>query len=586
MTNDNDNDNDNGRDRMVMLSLNRNNDPPSRFWANGNFTVADDAPDDFSPSLVSLGFIKAAVRRSRRLVVVMAAVGFLLGAAAYVASPHAAQASTRLLLTVGPEPVAGTAIQNEQAIAQSRAVAGLVVHKLGLPQGVDGFLGSYAATPVTDRVLQLTVNAPSGDDAVTWANTLATEFLRYRAQQLKNTQQQMFVALDQQITQAKQQISATRNKIAGLLAQPRSPAQQGMLTKLRAQVTQENNALFILQQNVSSTRASTQETTVSEVTGSYVVDTAYLVPPHGKVKHLVLYAAIGLFAGLVLSLAFVVIRALISDRLFRRDDVARALGGPVKLSVGAVRLSRWRPGGKGLAAARATNVRRIVTHLGKLVPARSPRATSLAVVPVDDPRVAALSLMSLAISCAQQGMQVVVADLASDAPAAALVGSNKPGVGPANVDGAQLTVAVPERDDVEPAGPLSHASAPDQRSPFTEAVSAACASANLLLTLAPLDPALGGEHLATWATDAVVFVTAGQSSWTKIQAAGEMVRLSGSQLVSAVLVGADKTDDSLGVIREAEAGRDTQAVTMPSHPEPGIPSPQPTEARHGRRHYN
>ena len=578
MTNDN--------DRAVMLSLNRNNDPPSRFWADGNFMAADDAPEDFSPSLVSLGFIKAAVRRSRRLVVVMAAAGFLLGAAAYVASPHAAQATTRLILNVGPEAVPGTAIQDDVAIAQSRAVAGLVVRKLRLPQGADGFLGSYTATPVTDRVLQLTVNAPSGDDAQAWANTLATEFLQYRAQQLKNQQQQMFTALDQQVTQAKQQLDGTRRQIAALLAQPRSPTRQGQLTKLRTHVTQESGALFALQQNVNSTRAATEETTASEVTGSYVIDKAYLVPPHSKVKHLVLYAAIGLFAGLVLSLGFVVIRALISDRLFRRDDVSRALGARVRFSVGPVRFSRWRVGGKGLAAARGTNVRRIVTHLGKLVPARSRRATSLAVVPVDDPRVAALSLMSLAISCAQEGMQVVVADLATGAPAAGLVGSNKPGVGQVSVDNAHLIVAVPEGDDVEPAGPLEKSSPQARRSPFTEAVSAACASANVLLTLAPLDPALGGEYLATWATDAVVFVTAGRSSWTKIRAAGEMVRLSGTHLVSAVLVSADKTDDSLGVTPEAAVAHDAQAATRTSHPDPDIPSPQSAKARGGGRHYN
>ena len=80
----------------------------------------------------------------------------------------------------------------------------------------------------------------------------------------------------------------------------------------------------------------------------------------------------------------------------------------------------------------------------------------------------------------------------------------------------------------------------------------ACASANLLLTLATLDPSLGGEHLATWATDAVAVVTAGRSSWTKIHAVGEMIRLSGTRLVSAVLVGADKTDESLGVTQTPE----------------------------------
>ena len=68
-----------------------------------------------------------------------------------------------------------------------------------------------------------------------------------------------------------------------------------------------------------------------------------------------------------------------------------------------------------------------------------------------------------------------------------------------------------------------------------------------MLTLATLDPAFGGDHLATWATDAVAVVTAGESSAERIHAVGEMIRLAGMRLDSAVLVGADKGDESLGV---------------------------------------
>ena len=37
-----------------------------------------------------------------------------------------------------------------------------------------------------------------------------------------------------------------------------------------------------------------------------------------------------------------------------------------------------------------------------------------------------------------------------------------------------------------------------------------------------------GEHLPTWATDAVAVVTAGRWAWRKPDAAGEMIRLSGT----------------------------------------------------------
>ena len=58
---------------------------------------------------------------------------------------------------------------------------------------------------------------------------------------------------------------------------------------------------------------------------------------------------------------------------------------------------------------------------------------------------------------------------------------------------------------------------------------------------------MGAEYLATWASDAVVAVTAGQSSATRIHSVGELIRRSGTQLVSAVLVGADKSDETLGM---------------------------------------
>ena len=191
-----------------MLSLNKRNDLPGRFWSRRRFTAAEDEPADFNAGLASMGFIRAAIRRSARFWGAMAVAGLLIGAAVYEASPHAAQASTTLLLTVGPEAVPGTAIQDDQAIAQSRAVAGLVVRKLKLPQSVEQLPrdvhGHARHRPGAAHYGQRTVELMH---AVTRANALAAEFLRYRAKQLKADQQQMFVALDQQVNQAKQQIN-------------------------------------------------------------------------------------------------------------------------------------------------------------------------------------------------------------------------------------------------------------------------------------------------------------------------------------------------------------------------------------------
>ena len=304
------------------------------------------------------------------------------------------------------------------------------------------------------------------------------------------------------------------------------------------------------------------------IDGSGVLDAAALVP-HSHLKLVAINAVAGLVAGLALGLGIVIVQALVSDRLRRREDVAQALGVPVTLSVGSVHVSRWRPGGRGLAPARRRGAQRIVAHLRGAVPdgsPGSPGAAALAVVAVDNARVAALALVSLAVSCAKEGKKVVVADLCRGAPAGRLLGSRKPGFRVAVVHDARLVVAIPEPEDIVPAGPVRRslspaAPRPAGASPADEALASAYGSADLLLTLVALDPALGADHLPSWATDAVVMVTAGRSSATRIQAVGEMIRLAGMPPASAVLVGADKTDESLGAAPPAEPA---QAPPLPA----------------------
>jgi hypothetical protein len=69
------------------------------------------------------------------------------------------------------------------------------------------------------------------------------------------------------------------------------------------------------------------------------------------------------------------------------------------------------------------------------------------------------------------------------------------------------------------------------------------------LSTVTLDATLGGDHLATWSTDVAVIVTAGRSVAATLHATGEMIKVSGTRLTSAILIGADSSDESLGVVR-------------------------------------
>ena len=128
----------------------------------------------------------------------------------------------------------------------------------------------------------------------------------------------------------------------------------------------------------------------------------------------------------------------------------------------------------------------------------------------------------------------------------------KPGAHAVSRNGVTFTLAVPGRDDAVPVGPLPPLTSPAGPARPGDALVAPDVPTDLLVTLATLDPAIGGDHLATWATNAVVVVSAGQSSAERIHAVGEMIRVAGLRLDSVVLIGADKSDESIGLIRRTD----------------------------------
>jgi hypothetical protein len=192
-------------------------------------------------------------------------------------------------------------------------------------------------------------------------------------------------------------------------------------------------------------------------------------------------------------------------------------------------------------------MRRVVAYLRNAVPGSSRGPASLAVVAVDDVHVAARAVAALAVSYASEGKQVIVADLSGRAHLARLLRVKDTGMHAISRKGTNFLVTVPEPDDVAPLGPLQGSTLSAVPAQADKALVVASNSADVLLTLATFDPAVGSEYLATWATDAVVMVTAGQSSEERIRGVREMIRLTETRLDSAVLVKADKSDQSLGV---------------------------------------
>jgi capsular polysaccharide biosynthesis protein len=499
-----------------------------------------------SRKLVDLGFIWAALRRRARFWGALAIVGLLIGTAVYVETGASYKATTSVLLVDDPtaNPVAATQI--DMTLATSLPVATAVVNQLGLQQTPSSFLADYTITSTVAQVLVITANGPSSDEAVRRAAAIAEQFLRFRAQYEKTQLQQTANQLNNQVSQAQQQLNAVTTQLSQVTSQPSSPGQQAQLQSLQARRDAANNSLQQVQQYAATTLSTAQTLTSSLVNNSRVLNQA-MPAKSSLIKNMAIYAVGGLIGGLALGIAIVVIGAVTSDRLRRRDDIAYAAGAPVRLSVGPLRKSRWLPESRKRAGARRRDTGRFVQHLRTALPGSSSGPAGLSVVAIDEVRTVARVVVELAGSMAKD-KKVVLADLSAGAHAARLLGVTSPGVGTVDRGGARIVVVLPAAYDIAPVGPLQgHASADGYAQP-DEALTAACASADIVLSLATLDPACGAQHLATWATEVVAVVTAGQSTATRIQAAGDMIRLAGIRLGSIVVVDADKNDESLGTV--------------------------------------
>jgi capsular polysaccharide biosynthesis protein len=518
---------------------------------------------DLTGGLVNLGFFTAALRRSAWVWTLTAVVGLLLGSALFVKFPPAYHATASVLLVDSTSQNPAVEVLTDTSLAESEPVAAHVVRELKLPQTVESFQANYTVATLTDTVLTFNVGAKSSAESVQRAAALAAAFLQYRAQYEKNQQKQLFAQLDPQYNAAQQRLKVLQSDASRLPTTPTTPAEKAEYDHLQSQITQQQ----LIMQTVTTTRQATITNTDAMVTGSFVLDPAAPVK-RSKIKTPMLYIGGGLFGGLVLGMAIVIFPALLSRRLRRRDDVAIAVGAPVALSVGPLRRRRWPPASPRQAAKRKLDRRRVVAYLRTAVsqgavsqgavPQGSRGPASLAVVAVDDPPVVAQAVVSLAASSAAEGKRVVVADLSGGAYLARMLDVTEPGMHRVNQDGVALLVVLPESDDIAPAGPLPARTSPAAPAQGDSPLTAACSAADLLLTLAVLDPAAGADHLGTWATNAVAVVTAGQSSAERIHSIGEMIRLGGARLDSVVLLGTDKSDESLGVVAEQPVAQQAQ----------------------------
>lgn len=519
--------------------------PKPPLWTYEDFPdEAAGTTDAPASKLVAVGDIIAAIKQSKRICAIAAVVGLLLGGVLFITTKPSYQVSVAILITNDPSQDPVTQQATNQLLAQAPTLGAVMVKKLGLNETPTAFLKTYTVTVTSNQVLTIAINAPTEAQATDWASSLAAEFLQYRAQTLQDQQNTIFTAENQQLTQEQQALSALNKQISQVQSGSATAGNGTSLAALQAKRTKATASVAALEATVASTQATKRVTTTSMVSGSSILGMSPATAVNSRKKTLIEYVIGGLLGGLVIGIGFIAVRAIVTDRLRRRSDIAEALGAPVRISVPTTGTAARSPGGRRGGGEPDGGIGRVVGYLRNALPGNARGPATLAVIAVDNEKAVASIVADLAAACAHEGKRVLVADLSGGALAEHL-GETKPGVQSVTVNNDRIMLSLPASGDIAAVGPLS------RRGSIAAAgngVAAAYSGADILITLAVLDPGVGADHLSTWANEAVAVVTAGASTTVKIHATGEMIRGAGIHLASAVLLGADRADESLGAL--------------------------------------
>ena len=324
--------------------------------------------------------------------------------------------STRLLLTHRDGEDPAKAMATDVSLATTHTVAQRVIDFLKLPVTQDDLLKEYTAAAKTDRVLEITAGAKTSDEASKLATTVAKFFLVYRAEQiaLQDAPLRDLTSAQNDVDIAEQAVTATGDNPENM-QRPNSPA--------GARLAAARDRLTYVQQQLLD-----QSTQALRMNSSRILDVATPVPVSAK-RTLAINGATGLIAGLFLGLGFVIVRALISDRLWKRQDISMALGTRIRLSSPRPSRLQLLPRPRYLRASQRQQpeVRLMVQHLDQRIFWGERPTPAMTVVSVDDVKTCALVVASLAVALAEGGKHVLVADLTESGRLAGMLGVKTPG---------------------------------------------------------------------------------------------------------------------------------------------------------------
>ena len=495
-----------------------------------------------SPTLVSLHFIRSALRRRWLVCVLCAVLGLLAAASFLIASPQSHTAKTTLVLAHDQESDPSRAMSTDVSLMRTRTVAAEAVASLGLAVTPDDFLKSVTVVPVSAELMSVSLSAPTDDEAKRRLTVLIAVYLHFRGEQLTYQSNVLVTGMQERTQKLQAELGVLSQRIERLAAAGK--ASESTLSDAIAQRAYVQGQIDTLRQSIEDATLKN----ASVVSSSRVID-----PPAtdagGLKRRIVLILASGLIGGAALGCGTVLLLAITSDRLRRRADVAAGLEVPVPVSVGRITPVSRRllslPYLRKLDGHRTNERQRLARAIEMELP--TPRRSGrLAVVCIDNAKEVGFAVATAAMNLMDDGRSVAVLDLTKQgALGSQAVSTMKDSRARPVVlrPGGIPTLAAGVADLQVAGGGKADASSLDL--------------ADLTLVLADLDPSIGADYLLAWTDRVMIALTAGRSSAEMVRTAGDLVRTAGLELRLAALLHAERTDDSSGT-----AGFDLPVATQ------------------------
>lgn len=302
--------------------------------------------------LLDFARLWVAIRRGRRLWLAFALLGMIGGGALTILMPPTPTAVTRILVVHeqdGPSD-GGMLIRTDATLMATTRVAAAALEKLGLNERPEDFLKQYEVVGLTNNILEVTVEGPTGAEAARRAEALAEAFIadhvgriqsaaNAEAKAITDQRAQVQAELDQvnvQISGAEQAAADAQNQDDEDAAPP--PNNAANLDSLYARRAELTNQVSQLTQQAQEAGLGAPRVAA----GTQIVDAPRPLRISLKMTGAT-NAAIGFVLGLVIGVMLAAVSGVVRDKPVLRKDIAEQLGASV---IAEVRRRRFLPGKK------------------------------------------------------------------------------------------------------------------------------------------------------------------------------------------------------------------------------------------------